>query len=139
MNATISDRDGRIDMIGGMASLLGVKASRERIIGYVEATADVPYDLLAAAIKRVILTWRYPDMPKPGDIRAAVDAELDDRERLLSAPPSEGPHYVCTACEDSGWVFVAGRTDTKQPTVRRCPCYTTNPRLVAPKRFSEDA
>lgn len=133
-----TDLDGRLEMVGGMASLLGVKASTERILGYVEATADIPYDLLAAGIRRVIVTWRYPDMPKPADIRAAVDAERDSRERLLDAPPDAFKGVVCSRCEDSGWVFVAERTDRAQPTVKRCPCYTTNPKLVAPKRFSDD-
>lgn len=130
--------DDRLDMMGGMASLLGVKASPERLLGYVEATADIPPHLLAAGIRRVIITWRYPDMPKPADIRAAVDLEQREGARLLDAPPDAFKGVVCTNCEDSGWVFIAERTDRAQPTVRRCPCYQTNPRLVQPKRYSED-
>lgn len=133
-----ADLDRRLEMMGGMASLLGVKASTERILGYVEATADIPHALLAAGIRRVILTWRYPDMPKPADIRAAVDLEQRDRTRLLEAPPSAGRDLVCSRCEDSGWVIVAERTDRAQPTARRCPCYQTNPKLVHPKSYSEE-
>jgi hypothetical protein len=132
-----ADLDGRLEMIGGMASMLGVKASTERILGYVEATADIPYDMLRAGIRRVIVSWRYPDMPKPADIRAAVDAERESAQRLLDAPPNAFKGVVCAQCEDNGWVFVESRPGAG-PTVKRCPCYTTNPKLVAPKRFSDE-
>lgn len=135
MNATT--QDGRLEMMGGLASMLGVKASPERLIGYVEATRDIPHELLAAGIRRVVTTWRYPDMPKPADIRAAVDAEQRDRQRLLEAPTSIGRDVVCSRCDDAGWVFVAERTDRAQPTVKRCSCYQTNPKLVQPKSYSE--
>lgn len=141
MNATaLSDEQRIARMVTGMAAVFGVALSDGRLRGYVEALKDVPLDLLQRGVKRAIVTWRYPDMPKPGDVRASVDDERADEQRLLSAPPDfSGSHYVCTQCEDSGWVVVEGRTDRKQPTARRCACYTTNPKLVQPKRFSEDA
>lgn len=126
-------------MVTGMAAVFGVTLSDVRLRGYVEALADVPLDALQAGIKHAIVTWRYPDMPKPADVRAAVDRELASVRTLEDAPPSFGePHYVCTNCSDSGWVITAERTDRKQPTAARCACYRTNPKLVAPKRFSDD-
>lgn len=100
---------------------------------YVDGLRDVPLDALRAGCRRIIATATF--MPKVAEIRRAIDAAqptTDIREAFAHAG------IVCTRCEDSGWVFVAERTDIAQPTVRRCSCYTTNPRLVAPKRFSED-
>ena len=54
-------------MVAAMAELFGVTASPVRIRGYVEALADMPAAMVAEAIRRVAQTWRYPDMPKPGD------------------------------------------------------------------------
>jgi hypothetical protein len=125
-------------MVVGLAEVFNVTLTEGRTRGYVEALKDVPLDLLQRGFKRAVVTWRYPDMPKPADLRAYVDSERDDEQRLLSAPVGDGPRYVCTNCDDSGWVIVEGRTDRKQPTARRCACYQTNSRLVQPKRFSED-
>lgn len=131
--------DQRISrMVAGMAEVFGVTLTDGRLRGYVEALKDVPLELLQRGIRHAIVTWRYPDMPKPADIRAAVDHERESELRLLEAPPSFAePFYACTHCQDSGWVITAERTDRAQPTVRRCPCYTTNPKLVAPKTYAE--
>lgn len=67
------DYDRRIDLVGGMASLLGVKASRERLAGYAVALEDIPCDVLAQSIRRTIQVWRFPDMPKPADLRAVAE------------------------------------------------------------------
>jgi hypothetical protein len=133
-----TDAERIAKMIAGMAEVLGVKATPERLRGYVAALADVPVELVAAGVRRAITGWRYPDMPKPADIRAAVDAE--QRTRVVPEDEREVPYqagYVCTRCDDSGWVFVAERTDRAQPTVKRCSCYQTNPRLVQPKTYSQ--
>jgi hypothetical protein len=126
-------------MVAAMAELLGVQASPTRIRGYVEALADVPVDIVREAIRRASQVWRYPDMPKPADIRAQADAavrEMPQREAIEDVPYQAG--HICTRCDDSGWVIVAERTDRKQPTARRCACYQTNPKLVEPKRFNPD-
>lgn len=126
-------------MVAGMAEVLGVRdITPARIRGYVEALSDVPLDALQMGIRHALVSWRYPDMPKPADIRAAVDAEQQARQRLeaTDTPPSRA--LVCTSCEDSGWVIVAERTDRAQPVARRCPCYRTNPRLVQPKSYATD-
>jgi hypothetical protein len=123
-------------MVAGMAEVLGAKdVSPARIRGYVEALSDIPLDHLQAGVRHAIVTWRYPDMPKPADIRAAVDREAQARQQIeaTDAPPLR--ELICTNCEDSGWVVVAERTERAQPPARRCACYRTNPRLVAPKSY----
>jgi hypothetical protein len=78
-------------MVAGMAEVFGVAASPERIRGYVQAIADVPPDLVAKGIRRVIQDWRFPDMPKPADIRSAVEAvvEADRAASLKQAKDAE--------------------------------------------------
>lgn len=80
-----TDAQRMAKMVAGMAEVLGVNAPAARIIGYVEALRDIPPALVGAAIKHAIQGWRYPDMPKPADIRAAADvvaqAERDDQRR----------------------------------------------------------
>ena len=82
-------------MVAAMAELFGVTASPVRIRGYVEALVDVPAATLAEAIRRVTQTWRYPDMPKPGDLRAAADALRADvglwRDRCPHTPACQTP------------------------------------------------
>jgi hypothetical protein len=100
---------------------------------YVDGLRDVPHEALRAGCRRIIATATF--MPKVAEIRRAIDdarPTTDIREAFADAG------RICTRCDDSGWVIVAERTDRAQPTARRCACYTTNPRLVQPKRFSED-
>lgn len=47
---------------------------------YLEALEDLPDDLFEAALKRVRMTHKYPDAPKPADFRQAVEAELTARK-----------------------------------------------------------
>lgn len=134
-----SDAQRIAKMIAGMAEVLGAKdVSAARIRGYVEALSDVPLDKLQVGIRHAIVSWRYPDMPKPADIRAAVDAEQQARQRVEAHDTPPERTLICTRCDDSGWVFTAERTDRAQPTVKRCACYQTNPRLVQPKSYSSD-
>lgn len=126
-------------MVAGMAEILGVNAPPARIVGYVEALRDVPLDLLSAGIKRAIASWRYPDMPKPADIRAAVDAEVRDL-RVLEAPPTDYPpqQYACEMCEDTGWRVTK---EGVPPTVARCACYRSNPVLArqrGPAKYEQE-
>lgn len=99
---------------------------------YVDGLRDVPIEAVRAGCRRVISTATF--MPKVAEIRRAVD----DAQPSTDIRHAFARGHVCTRCEDSGWVIVAKRTNERQPTTARCPCYTTNPRLVAPKRFSED-
>lgn len=95
---------------------------------YVDSLRDIPEDDLRAGCRRVIVSARF--MPKVAEIRAAVDAELRDR-RLLEAPPRDCPpdRRFCVSCQDTGWAGIFDGTDPI-PTVRRCPCYQTNPELA---------
>lgn len=103
---------------------------------YVDGLRDVPPDALRMGCRRCILTQRF--MPKVVEIREAIDAEAEERRRLEAYDTPPMREMVCTNCEDSGWVIVAERTDRAQPTARRCPCYQTNPRLVAPKHYATE-
>lgn len=103
---------------------------------YVDALRDVPIEHLRAGCRRCIVTQRF--MPKVAEIRAAIDAELQERERVTSADAPPTRELICSNCDDSGWVFVAERTDRAQPTVKRCPCYQTNPSLVTPKTYNHE-
>ena len=103
---------------------------------YVDALRDVPVEHLRAGCRRCITTLRF--MPKVAEIRTAIDAELRERERVTAADAPPTRETICTNCDDSGWVICAERTDRAQPTARRCPCYRSNPRLVAPKTYDKD-
>ncbi len=122
--------------IAMLAEYFNVELEPHVLRVYVDGLRDVPPDAVRMGCRRCITTMRF--MPKVAEIRAAIDAEYEDRRRVEAhdTPPSR--ELICTRCEDSGWVFVAERTDRAQPTVKRCPCYTTNPRLVAPKSYSID-
>lgn len=52
---------------------------------YRETLCDLPPDLLAQAIDRIIQTHKYHVLPKPAEIRAHVTAELIDRKNRLRA------------------------------------------------------
>lgn len=131
-------------MVAGMAELLGVQPPAARLVGYAEALRGIDPVLVAAGIKRAIATWRYPDMPKPADIRAAIDAEQRDR-RFVEAPPTDyPPEYVhCTACRDTGWTGEGLHEPVApgvHPVVRRCVCYAINPvlaRLRGPAKYDQ--
>jgi hypothetical protein len=88
-------------MVTGMAAVFGVTLTDPRLHGYVQALTDLPLDALQVGIKRAIATWRFPDMPKPADIRTAVEAELvasreaAQRQQLAAARAAQrGPFTV---------------------------------------------
>lgn len=51
---------------------------------YVAALADVPPDLLALALDRLVRDWRWPRLPAPADIRATIAEELSRRKLRLT-------------------------------------------------------
>lgn len=51
---------------------------------YVAALADVPPDLLALALNRLIRDWKWPRLPTPADIRATIAEELSRRKLRLT-------------------------------------------------------
>jgi hypothetical protein len=86
-------------MVAAMAELFGVTASPVRIRGYVEALADLPAATVAEAIRRVTQTWRYPDMPRPGDLRAVADAGRADVGRWRDRCPHTPACPTPTRCQ----------------------------------------
>jgi hypothetical protein len=123
-------------MILSTAEIYSESLSDDRAMAYIEALIDVPIEDLGLGIQRHIRTSKW--FPKPAELREAVD-----RERAANQPSTDIRAHlhqppICARCDDSGWVFVAERTNQAQPTVKRCACYTRNPKLVAPKRFSPD-
>ena len=99
---------------------------------YVDGLRDVPIDELRAGCRHCITTRRF--MPKVAEIRESVDAARPSSD--INDLFTRGT-LICLRCEDSGWIITAERTDRTQPTVTRCACYQTNPRLVQPKSYSE--
>ena len=47
---------------------------------YVNALADVPADLLALALDRLVRDWTWPRLPTPADIRKTIADELSNRK-----------------------------------------------------------
>jgi hypothetical protein len=107
----MSDAQRIAKIVAGMAELLGVQASRERILGYVAALADLPAERVAIGIERAVQDWRFPDMPKPGDIRAAVSASGRLVRHATQWPNGwrdRCPHGTCLSpsqCPEA-WVWV---------------------------------
>ena len=62
--------------------------ARPTIDAYFEMLQDLPYDLAAVAVKKIIATDEYPTLPTIGKIRQAA-AEIS-RGRILSAPEAWG-------------------------------------------------
>jgi hypothetical protein len=50
---------------------------------YRDGLADLPADLLAAAVKRIKAAHRWRTMPMPADLRATVEGELSRRHGAL--------------------------------------------------------
>jgi len=62
--------------------------ARPTVDAYYEMLGDLPYNLAAAAVKKIIATDEYPTLPTIGKIRQAA-AEIS-RGRILSAPEAWG-------------------------------------------------
>lgn len=62
--------------------------ARPTIDAYFEMLQDLPYDLAAVAVKKIIATDEYPTLPTIGKIRQAA-AEIG-RGHILSAPEAWG-------------------------------------------------
>lgn len=62
--------------------------ARPTVDAYYEMLGDLPYDLAAVAVKKIIATDEYPTLPTIGKIRQAA-AEIS-RGRILSTPEAWG-------------------------------------------------
>lgn len=50
---------------------------------YREGLSDLPEDLLASAVNRIILTYKWGHrFPTPADIRETIDSELSERQHI---------------------------------------------------------
>ena len=95
-------------MIAAMAELFGVTARPVRIRGYVEALADVPLERVRDGIRRASQGWCYPDMPKPGDILAAIEGARHPQTHWPAGWRDHCPHGTCvipTQCPEA-WAWV---------------------------------
>lgn len=83
------EKAARIAAWGWAASILGVEAGPDRILGLVEVTSGVKLDRLKPALEAVIKTEPQGFLPSPGAVIAAATrlAERDHsgQERFLSA------------------------------------------------------
>lgn len=73
--------------------------ARPTVDAYFEMLHDLPYDLAAAAVKKIIATDEYPTLPTIGKIRQAA-AEIS-RGHILSAPEAWG--LVLKAVHEYGY------------------------------------
>lgn len=82
---------------------------------YLLTLADVPREILALGVTRLLehgVTW----MPKPGDIKAACCAVVDER-RAAAARQAKALQDDCPDCYGSGWANAEGPN-----AVVRCTC-----------------
>ena len=56
------------------AAITGKAAERVQQDIWAEALSDIPADRLNAACEHLMKTWRYPNLPMPGDVRAQLDS-----------------------------------------------------------------
>src|SRR5262252_2332148 len=89
---------------------------------YFRALADVPLSLLEQATVELAATAKF--MPRPVEIREAVDELLDRRQRMreIAGPsnqlalPGEVGEFVCADCGNTGFVT----TETVCDRAPRC-------------------
>lgn len=94
---------------------------REVVQAWIMQLHDVPRDILEEGFARVFglgITW----MPKPGEVRAACAAVVDDRRRAVAAQ-ARALMEQCDICSphNRGWVEVGGPGGHTH--VQRCDCY----------------
>jgi len=66
------------------AAITGKVAERIQQDIWVEALSDIPAHRLNAACKRLMESWRLPNLPLPGDVRAQLEG-ADDKAFKLTA------------------------------------------------------
>ncbi len=75
-------------LMGFVMAAVDKPVARPTIDAYYEMLGDLPYNLAAAAVKKIIATDEYPILPTIGKIRQAA-AEIS-RGHILSAPEAWG-------------------------------------------------
>lgn len=104
----MNDRPRIATLVAEMASTLGVRIDRERIRGYVDALVDLPADRVEIGIRRAMDGWRFGDIPKPSDIRDAVDSFRHPVTVWPHGWQAHCPHGTCvipTQCPEA-WAWV---------------------------------
>jgi hypothetical protein len=94
---------------------------REVVQAWIMQLHDVPRDVLEAGFARVFgqgITW----MPKPGEVRAACAAVIDDRRRAVAAQARQLMEAceVCTV-DHRGWREVTAPDGIAR--MQRCECH----------------
>lgn len=95
---------------------------------WILALADVPQDVLVAAVEQLVrtgITW----MPRPGDLRAACQAVVAERRRLLGARRLELLDACTCGGPEPGWELVAD-TEGPLPRLTRCKCWRAGKALM---------
>lgn len=157
--ATHPERDRVARMLHTTAEILGAAFTDVRLEGYLLALADVPVDALAAGLRYAVRHLGQYGMPKPVELRRAVDQALHAQQLAqgLTAHVAEDEDprvsVACRDCEDLGLVYVQRATGVhvavSQVTgshalwaVRPCPCVPRNPviqrRYAKATRYSEE-
>jgi hypothetical protein len=105
-----ASRDRVIDMLGGLAEVLGVEVSAERIVGYVCALDGLSADAIAQACKRAARECVF--FPRPAELRALAAVEAPTRHPVTIWPagwqahcPHAGSHVIPTQCPEA-WDWV---------------------------------
>lgn len=94
---------------------------REVVQAWIMQLRDVPSDVLEAGFARVFgqgITW----MPKPGEVRAACAAVIDERRRVVAAEARKlmDACEVCTP-DHRGWREITGPDGIGR--MHRCECH----------------
>lgn len=88
----LGERDFAVAFVGFLetAIALGVKSAGStkqeaaaQLGIYSDALADLPGDLVVWALKAVWREWRYPSLPKPGDVRDLIREKASRRRTAL--------------------------------------------------------
>lgn len=145
-------------MLTTTAEILRDALTPTQLEGYLLALADVPVDALATGLRHAIRSMGQYGMPRPVELRRAVDQALHAQQLAAGLAAQiaddEDPRVSvwCRDCEDLGLIYVHRANGlhvaVSQVTgshgqwgVRPCPCVPRNAviqrRYAKAKRYSE--
>jgi hypothetical protein len=129
-------------MLAGMAETMAEPMSADRLEGYVAALSDVPLEHLRLGMVRALKASTF--FPKPAEIRAHVDAAVRTQTAAQQIEPrvttdEYDPRTLVNhlACEDAGWVLQDPELYGGRTYVRKCDCWSWNPKLRSVPTYSE--
>lgn len=137
---TAVDLEATTKAIRGLADYFGAELDRGELRVYVDGLRDIPIEHLKAGCRQSVRARKF--FPKVAEIRQDVDSALS-AERVTQQLASQvhgdedwhGRTYNCSACHDSGWVFLGERQNGRANDVERCHCFRINPALVQRKPY----